>query len=139
VTAWNVGAGIADRLAELAGGDVAGLAGYEDVVRVVIAGAALSFFPYCQLRRGHVAVSLFTDRAPRPVQQALDRLWLAGTVALAIFLFHAMLRGLAESRGDGVTTAILGWPIWPFYIPGLVSLALWAAVAALQLAAREPR
>ncbi len=137
VTSWNVGAGLADRLAETVGGDVTGLPGYEDFVRVVISGAALSFFPYCQMRRGHVAVTIFTDRMGAPAARRLERLWAGAIAALALFLLYWMARGLAESRADGAETAILGWPVWPFYLPGLVSLALWALVAACQAAGRE--
>jgi hypothetical protein len=28
---------------------------------------------------------------------------------------------------------VLGWPVWPFYLPGIASLVLWAAVALADL------
>ena len=141
VTTLNVGAFIADRVAGAWGADIEGLPGYEDFVRLALSSAALMFFPYCQLRRGHVAVDLFVTALPAPVQRLLDRLWLSLTAVAALFLGYWMVLGLGESRSDRVASSILGWPEWPFYAPGVVSLALWAAVAAAQALARpeEPR
>jgi TRAP-type C4-dicarboxylate transport system permease small subunit len=39
---------------------------------------------------------------------------------------------MVENRDDQAISRVLGWPEWPFYLPGLVSLALWALVAATQ-------
>ena len=136
VTTLNVGAFIADRIAGLWGGDVAGLPGYEDFVRLAVSAAALMFFPWCQARRGHVAVDLFVAALPASARLALDRLWLALLVLAAGFLAWFMGMGLIEARADGVTSSILGWAEWPFYAPGIVSLILWAAAAAAQI--REP-
>ena len=138
VTSVNVGAFIADRVAGAFGIDVEGLPGYEDFVRLAISAAALMFFPYCQLKRGHVAVDLFVSALPETVQRQLDRIWLALTVLGAGFLAWWMVFGLLESRADAVTSSILGWPEWPFYAPGIVSLVLWAAVAAAQSLAAAP-
>ena len=64
VTSINVGAFTIDRVAQLFGKDVQGLPGYEDFVRLAIAGAACMFLPLCQQRRGHVAVDLFIGWLP---------------------------------------------------------------------------
>lgn len=133
VTTTNTGAFIADRIAGIAGGSVSGLPGYEDFVRVAISSAGLMFFPYCQLKRGHVVVDLFANLAPAPVQRGLDRLWLLVTAATAAFLAWWMAIGLVQKREDGVLTSVLGWPEWPFYAPGVVSLTLWALIAVSQM------
>jgi len=135
VTTANIALFALHRLAVLWGGSVAGLPGYEDFVRLAVSAAALMLLPWCQARRGHVAVDLFVSNLPGAVQRLLDRLWLALTAALALFLLVMTARGMAETRADGVLSPILGWPEWPFYLPGLVSLALWAAVAASQAVA----
>lgn len=137
VTSWNVGAFLIDRL----GADVRGLPGYEDAVRLLISCAGLMFFPYCQDRRGHVAVDFFVKALPSAVRGALDRLWLGCTALAAVFLAYWMLIGLVETQSDQTSSGILGWREWPFYIPGIVSLVLWAAIAAAQCAEasrREP-
>jgi TRAP-type C4-dicarboxylate transport system permease small subunit len=137
VTTANVGAFGLDRIAALWGADVSGLSGYEDFVRLTISVAALMFFPYCQSKRGHVKVDLFTDRAPRKVNRALDALWLLVTVVTAMFLAYWMWFGMLESRADGQLSRVLGWPEWPFYAPGIFSLLLWALVAVAQLFERD--
>lgn len=138
VTTTNAGAFIADRVAGLFGGDVSALPGYEDFVRLAISAAALMFFPYCQLKRGHVAVDLLIARAPPAVQRGVDRLWLGVTVLIAGFLCWWMVLGLAEKHDDGVVTRVLGWPEWPFYVPGIASLILWGLIALSQMSGRAP-
>jgi TRAP-type C4-dicarboxylate transport system permease small subunit len=130
-TALNVGAFTLDALARPFGGSVGVFSGYEDFVRLMISAAALMLFPYCQLRRGHVAVDLFVERLPIGVQRAIDAISLIATALLVLFLLYMMWIGMLETRADGAISRVLGWPEWLFYPPGLISLALWAAVAAI--------
>jgi TRAP-type C4-dicarboxylate transport system permease small subunit len=133
VTTFNVGAFTLDRVGRTIGAPpVEGFAGYEDLVRLLISCAALMFFPYCQLKRGHVAVDLFTDQFPPALRDLLGRLWLVATAFLALFLGYWMTIGLFETRADATSTSILGWVEWPFYAPGIISMALWALIAAMQ-------
>lgn len=134
VTSYNVGAFVVADMARGLGVRVTGLPGYEDLVRLVISCAALMFFPYCQLRRGHVVVEIFAAALPARLRGALDRAWTALIALTAVFLGAMMMVGLIETRADHTSTSILGWVEWPFYIPGIVSLALWAAIAAMQCA-----
>lgn len=136
VTTTNAGAFAADRAAGGWGGSVAGLPGYEDFVRLTVGCAALMFFPWTQAQRGHVSVDLFVGWLPASLRRALERVWLVVTVALALFLAGWMWLGMLRARSDALVTGVLGWPDWPFYLPGVASLVLWAAVAATQL--RDP-
>ena len=133
VTSTNVGAFGIDRLARLFGTHFPALPGFEDFVRLAISCAALMFFPYCQSKRGHVFVDLFTKSMPAGVQRALDVLSLVLTIFLALFLAYWMTLGLLETRADHAVSRVLGWPEWPFYLPGIASLILWALVAVAQL------
>ncbi|MEO3416684.1 TRAP transporter small permease [Roseovarius sp. CAU 1744] len=133
VTTTNTTAFILDRIAGMFGANISGLPGYEDFVQLAISCAALMFFPYCQAHRGHVAVELFVDRLPLIVQRGFDKIWLVLTAAVALFLAYWMVFGLLEARSDTVVTSVLGWPTWPFYIPGLASMLLWALIAASQV------
>lgn len=130
VTSWNAGAFLLARL----GLPVQGLPGYEDFVRLTVSAAALMFFPWCQLRRGHVAVELFVSALPPWLRSGLDRLWLALMGLLALFLGYWMVLGGLETYLDGASSSILAWPEWPFYVPGIVSLVLWAMIALRQAA-----
>ncbi len=133
VTTVNVGAFTLDRIARLFDFHVPGLSGYEDFVRLGVSAAALMFFPYCQLRRGHVKVDLLVRYFPPRLQKALDILWLLITATIAVGLARYMLAGLGESRSDHVMSPVLDWPEWPFYAPGIISLILWAVVALTQI------
>ncbi|MEM1346772.1 MAG: TRAP transporter small permease subunit [Pseudomonadota bacterium] len=133
VTAANAAAFGLDKLARLAGLSVAGLPGYEDFVRLAIGAALPMFLPYTQARRAHLAVD-FCARALGPrLNRWIERASLALTALAAWFLAYWMVIGMAETRADGVLSRVLGWPEWPFYAPGAVSLALWGAVALAQL------
>lgn len=137
VTTANVGAFTLDRVARLFGGTVSGLPGYEDFVRLAVSVAALMFLPMCQIRRGHVAVEIFANRLPPRLREAIDAAWLVVTATLALFLSYWMIHGMVETWRDGALSRVLGWPEWPFYAPGVLSLALWAAVCVVQLIDRE--
>lgn len=126
VTGVNVALYVADAVAP---GSVAVISGYEDVVRLLVSVAALMMFPYCQLRHGHVAVDLFTERLPPRALRAIEAVNLLLMAAVVLFLGYWMAFGMAETRADGRVSPVLNWPEWPFYLPGIVSLALWALVA----------
>jgi TRAP-type C4-dicarboxylate transport system permease small subunit len=136
VTAANVGLYIVDALAP---GSVGVVSGYEDVVRLTVSAAALMMLPYCQLRRGHVAVDVFTEKLGRRTIRAIERVIYLLMAALAAFLLYWMVFGMLETRSGGLVSPVLNWPEWPFYLPGLVSLGLWALVAAEQLRASVSR
>ncbi len=138
MTVTNAGAFLADRIARAFGGTVAGLPGYEDFVRLAVSSAALMLIPYCQQRRGHIAVDLLVTRMPKRVRRLLDRMSLAAMAAAALFLAYWMVYGMIETRADHALSRVLGWPEWPFYLPGIVSLLLWAAIAAVQAVERDP-
>jgi len=133
ITTANAGAFILDRIARLAGGNVAALPGYEEFVALTTGCAAILFLPWCQSRRGHVAVDVLVARVPAAFNRALGRLWAALTSAVAAALAWAMLNGLWSLRADGAITAVLGWPVWPFLAPAVAALGLWSAVAAAQV------
>jgi len=135
VTVVNAGAFGLDKLARLAGGTVAGLPGYEDFVRLAVAVASPLFLPYCQLRRGHIAVDLFTAGAGPRVNRAIDGLCLLLMAVAALFLAYWMVLGMLETRADGALSRVLGWPVWPFYLGGIAALPLWALLALAQFAA----
>lgn len=138
VSSLNAGAFALDRAARLFGGAVSGLSGYEDFVLLAISSAALMFFPYCQAKRGHVAVDLFVSMLPPRARRWLDVFWLAMTLVLTRFLFYWMWLGMLETREDGVLSSIIGWPIWPFYLPGIASILLWELVTVAQILAPAP-
>lgn len=132
VTTINTAAFSADKIARLFDANVSGLSGYEDFVRLLISVIALMFFPYCQLQKGHVAVDLFVEMFSPKRQLLLERISLILTILVALFLGYWMTLGMITAFEDFASSPILGWPNWPFYLPGILSLLLWALVAASQ-------
>lgn len=138
VTVTNVGAFALDRIARLSGGTVSALPGYEDFVRLAVAAAIPMFLPWCQMRRGHLAVDLFLKRAPEAFNRFIDRLSLVLMAGAGLFLAYWMVLGMIETRADGALSRVLGWQEWPFYLPGIASLILWAMVSLAQLFEKDP-
>lgn len=132
LTTANAGAFLADRVAGLWGTSVGAIPGYEDAVSLVLSSAVLMLFPHAQARRGHVAVDFVVRAMPRAMARALERIGLAAMAAAMVFLAGWMAIGLVETRADNALSPILGWPLWPFYGPGVVSLLMAGAVAAVQ-------
>lgn len=137
VTAVNAGAFALDRLARLWGSSVTALPGYEDFVQLAIGAAIPMLLPWCQAKRGHLAVDLFLRQMPASFGRFIDRLSLILMAAVALFLAWWMAQGLLETRDDGTLSGVLGWPVWPFYITGIISLVLWAVVSLSQLIAPQ--
>ena len=133
VTVTNVGAFTFDRIARLWGSTVSGLPGYEDYVRLAVSAAIPMFLPYCQHQRGHLAVDLFLKIAAPSFNRFIDRLSLILMAAAALFLAYWMAVGMIETKDDGALSRVLGWEEWPFYLPGIASLILWAIVSLSQL------
>ncbi len=133
VTVFNITAFGLDKIARLYDTNIGGLPGYEDLVKLLTSCFALMFFPWAQAQRGHVAVDFFADRFPPTLQHVLDIIWLSFTLILVIFLGVLMTMGMFESYNDGAVSPTLGWYVWPFYAPGIISLGLWSIVLAFQI------
>ena len=138
VTTANVTAFALNRIASLFGSQVAGLSGYEDFVRLAMSAAALMFFPLAQVKHGHVAVDIFMNKAPQWLQRFTDMCWSVLVVIMSVFLMYWMIIGLFEKKADHVVVGVLNWVEWPFYIPGILSLLLWALIALAQVFEHKP-
>ena len=104
-----------------------------EMVEVVVAVAAFSFLPYCELRHANVTADIFTTWAGRRAVAVFTMI--AGIIALAfgIVLLWRMYAGLLDYRQYVETTAILKFPIWAAYLPILVSLVLLTIAALITL------
>ncbi|MEM6677352.1 MAG: TRAP transporter small permease [Pseudomonadota bacterium] len=133
VTVINVGGFVLNAFARLFDRTVPGLPGYEDAVSMLVGLGALLMLPWCQLQRGHVSVDLFTTLLSEHALGWLTRITDAIMGCLAAFLAAMLVEGMLSYRADGIRTPVLEWPIWPFMVPGVLALTLWA-VAAFMLA-----
>ena len=132
-TVINIAAFGLDKVARIFDSDVTGLSGYEDLVRLLPSCIALMFFPWAQAQRGHVAVDFFANKFSPKVQVFFDIIWLSCTMLFVFFLMILMFMGMVESYNDRIMSTTLGWPEWPFYAPGVISLLLWGVVLAFQI------
>lgn len=104
-----------------------------ELTEMFAAVAAFCFLPYTQLSGANVTADIFTSRAsPRWV--AAFKL-VAAVVALlfALLLLWRMYYGMIDQRDYRYTTTILQVPIWWAFVPILISLALLALAAAVNL------
>jgi TRAP-type C4-dicarboxylate transport system permease small subunit len=98
-----------------------------EVLQMLAAAAAASFFPYCHLRHGDIKVDFFTHKLP---QRTLWRMDAFGS--LLVGLFGALIAwrswaGAMAVREAGETSMILGWPVWipqAAMVPGFALLAV---------------
>lgn len=109
-----------------------------ELAQIAVAVAISLCLPWCQWRRGHVAVDFFTaNLAPRR-QIRLDA---GGALLLALVCALLAWRaavGAFDMRAVGETTMIVGFPVWIGYAAMLPGLAL-AAVAGVVVAAHDWR
>jgi len=98
-----------------------------EVLQMLAACAAASFFPYCHLLHGDVKVDFFTHRLPQKVLWIID-----GIGSLLVGLFGALLAwrtwaGAMALKDAGETSMILAWPTWipqALMVPGFALLAV---------------
>lgn len=133
VTSLNVLGFALDRVARLLGQHISGLSGYEDFVRLSIACAISMFLPYCQLHKGHIVVDICHALFHPKFRQYTDVIYTILLTIFVVFLSYWMVIGMIENSHDNALSPILGWQIWLFYIPVIVSLWLWGFTILHQL------
>lgn len=115
----------------------ASLAGDFELTGVAAGLAIALFMPWCQLRRGHIAVDFFTTRASPRTKDRLDR---AGTLMLAAvmaLLAWRTTRGGINAWHNHAGSMLLGFPDWIVYL-GMVPPLVLTVVIALAQATRKP-
>lgn len=129
ITAIAVGSYLLASLGRELGINIPSFSAYEDAVRLLISMTAIMFFPYCQMKKGQVVVYFFSSKLPEKAKLWLDAFALFLTALLAAFLAYWMLLGTFQVYQDHSIFQVLSWPVWPFYLPGVVSLLLWSIIS----------
>lgn len=104
-----------------------------EIVQLLMAATIFCFLPYCHMRKGNVIVDVFTLRAPKRFNAALDACGAAMYAAFAVLLTWRMYEGGTDMFEYGQTTMSLGLPIWPAFVPILASLVFLVFVCLYRL------
>ncbi|MDP3515043.1 MAG: TRAP transporter small permease [Sulfuritalea sp.] len=98
-----------------------------EVLQMLAACAAASFFPYCHLLHGDVKVDFFTHNLSQRTlwcMDAIGSLLVGGFGALIAWRSWA---GAMTVKDAGETSMILAWPVWipqALMVPGFLLLAI---------------
>lgn len=109
-----------------------GLAPISGDFELIEAGAAFvvfAFLPWCQIKRGHAAVDIFTNFLPASLNRWIDLI--AETlmcIAILIIAWKLFDGTIAKSK-YGETTFIIQYPIWWAYAVSLSAALLGCIVA----------
>lgn len=110
---------------------IGGLRGEFELVELACAACASLFLPFCQLKRGHVMVDVFTSRLPGTTNRATDAVWYLVFAFAWAFVCWRLTHGLVDIHGYGDRTMMLRAPIWWIYIPAIIGTGTSAVVAAI--------
>lgn len=114
-----------------------------EVLQMLAASAAASFFPYCHLIHGDIKVDFFTHNLQQRTLWIIDA---GGSLLVGLFGGLVAWRAWAGAmtvREAGETSMILAWPVWipqAFMVPGFALLGvagIYMCVHQLRMAARN--
>lgn len=84
-----------------------------EFVQMATAVSVFAFLPYCQLRRGNIAVDTFTSWLPARGNAFIDALWDLVYAAMMALLAWCLFNGAGDMYRNGTTTMVLGLAVWP--------------------------
>lgn len=101
-----------------------------ELLEMCAAFASATFFAYCHLAGGDVKVDFFTHNLPPRVVAALDAFGSFLVAAFGALIAWRTAAGAMSVHESGVTSAILGIPVWiaqGLMVPSFVLLAVAGA------------
>ena len=124
IVAWSV------LLRAFAGGQVPG---DFEIVSVASGIAIVLFLPYCQARRAHVTVDVFTSWLPPAALRGIELLWTCALAAAAALLAWRLGAGLVEAWGRNDVSMILHIPLGIVFGAAVIGVAGTSILALLQV------
>lgn len=110
------------------------LPGDDEISRALTAVALFAVLPYCQLRRAHIRIEIFSGWFPPTLNRRLDLLWSAAMAVLAGLMFWRLGLGFLAKLDNGGTSMVLAIPDWlPFGVAVALMGATFAASVTLAL------
>jgi TRAP-type C4-dicarboxylate transport system permease small subunit len=106
--------------------------GDTEIVEMLVGVAIAWFMPWCQVRRAHIRLDVFTARAPARLKQGLDAAAGAVTALVVAALAWRLIQGGIDMHERGRATMFLQLPMWWGYGAAALGMALWTAEAMRQ-------
>lgn len=100
-----------------------------ELVTLMTGVAVALFLPYCQMRRGHVIVDVFTVNAPATVRGSLDAMGSLLLAAVSFVIAWRLTLGGADLRSAGDESMMLRLPTWWGFLAVVPGFALMGAAA----------
>lgn len=92
-----------------------------ELVQAFVGFAVFAFLPWCQLKRGHATVDIFTSFLPDGVNRVIDLVTeLLMTVTVTLIAWRLFV-GMTDKMRYGETTFILQFPLWWPYAAGVAA------------------
>lgn len=105
------------------------LLGDTEIVELAAAVGLFSFMPYCQMQKGHVAVTVFSSRFPSPARHGLDIIGHAAmTIVIAVLCWRLFAGGL-DAFDRGRMSMFLQIPTWWAYALIVPPALLWVVTS----------
>ncbi|MBO0904092.1 TRAP transporter small permease [Jiella sonneratiae] len=101
-----------------------------EMIEIASGVAVFLFLPFCQLKRGHVTVDIFSGPMGARGVAFTDLLGNLLMAAAAVVILWRLELGFQDKLRSGETTFILGLPLWWGYALSLVGAAAFALVSA---------
>lgn len=98
--------------------------------------AIFAFLPWCQLKRGHATVDVFTSFLPGAVNRVIDLVSELLMTAVIVLIAWRLWAGMLDKIRYNETTFILQFPVWWGYAAAMGALVVAVIVSFYVLAIR---
>ncbi len=98
--------------------------------------AVFAFLPWCQLRRGHATVDLFTAMLSEGVNRLIDLVSELLMTIVIVLIAWRLWAGMIDKINYGETTFILQFPVWWAYAACMAAAAVAVVVSVVVLGVR---
>lgn len=100
-----------------------------ELVESLTAFAVFAFLPWCQLRRGHATVDVFTRMLPERINRLIDLVCEVLMTAVVVLIAWRLWYGVADKLRYHETTFILQFPLWWSYAAAFVAASAGVVVS----------
>lgn len=107
-----------------------------EIVEAGTGFAVFAFLPWCQLRRGHATVDLFTTMLSEGTNRVIDLVSELLMTIVIVLVAWRLWAGMVDKISYGETTFILQFPVWWAYAACMAAAAVAVVVSVVVLGVR---